>query len=62
MDNWITRFRNAKPAPGQDRVLIPGDPEREYEKERMEKGIPIVSSVVDDLKTVGERFGISWMA
>lgn len=62
MDNWITRFRNAKPAPGQDRVLIPGDPEREYEKERMEKGIPIVASVVEDLKAVGEKFGIEWMA
>ncbi|MBL0883463.1 MAG: Ldh family oxidoreductase [Chitinophagaceae bacterium] len=62
MDNWIKRFRNAKPAPGQDRVLIPGDPEREYEQERMEKGIPIVASVVDDLKAVGEKFGIPWMA
>lgn len=61
MDNWITRFRNAKPTPGQDRVLIPGDPEREYEQERMEKGIPIVASVVDDLKAVGEKFGITWM-
>jgi len=62
MDNWITRFRNAKPAPGQDRVLIPGDPEREYEQERMQNGIPIVESVVEDLKTVGEKFGITWIA
>jgi len=61
MDNWITRFRNAKPAPGLDRVLIPGDPEREYEQERMEKGIPIVASVVDDLKALGEKLGIAWM-
>jgi L-2-hydroxycarboxylate dehydrogenase (NAD+) len=58
MDNWINRFRNAKPAPGYDRVLIPGDPERVYEAERKEKGIPIVSSVVEDLTTVGNRFGI----
>lgn len=58
MDNWINRFRNAQPAPGHDRVLIPGDPEREYEAERTEKGIPIVSSVVEDLKAVGKRFGI----
>jgi L-2-hydroxycarboxylate dehydrogenase (NAD+) len=62
MDNWITRFRNAKPAPGQDRVLIPGDPEREYEQQRMETGIPIVESVVEDLKLVGEKFGITWMS
>lgn len=59
MDNWINRFRNATPAPGHEKVLIPGDPEREYETERKAKGIPIVASVVEDLKAVGERFGIS---
>jgi L-2-hydroxycarboxylate dehydrogenase (NAD+) len=59
MDNWISRFRNATPAPGHEKVLIPGDPEREYEAERKEKGIPIVAPVVVDLKAVGERFGIS---
>lgn len=58
MDNWIDRFRKAKPAPGHEKVLIPGDPERTYETDRMEKGIPIVAPVVADLKTVGERFGI----
>jgi LDH2 family malate/lactate/ureidoglycolate dehydrogenase len=26
MDNWIRRFRSAKPAEGHDRVLVPGDP------------------------------------
>lgn len=59
MDNWITRFRNATPAPGHKRVLIPGDPERAYEAERTEKGIPVVAPVVKDLEEVGKRFGIS---
>lgn len=59
MDNWINRFRNATPAPGHDRVLIPGDPEREHEAKRREKGIPIVAPVVADLKAVGERFGVA---
>ena len=59
MDNWITRFRAAKPAEGQERVLIPGDPEREMEAIRMKEGIPIVQSVVADLKEVGDRFGIT---
>ncbi|MDE3235372.1 MAG: Ldh family oxidoreductase [Bacteroidota bacterium] len=58
MDNWITRFRNAKPAEGHDRVLIPGDPEREMESVRMKEGIPIVNSVVADLQELGNRFGI----
>jgi len=58
MDNWISRFRNAKPAPGHARVLIPGDPEREMETVRRKDGIPIVGSVVAELLAVGERFGV----
>lgn len=58
MDGWITRFRNAKPANGYEKVLIPGDPEREMEAIRMKEGIPIIDVVIDDLKKVGEKFGI----
>ncbi len=58
MDNWIERFRNAKPARGYDKVLIPGDPEREMETIRMQEGIPIVESVVNDLKALAEKFSI----
>ncbi len=58
MDNWIGRFRKATPAEGHEKVLIPGDPEREMETIRMKEGIPIVSSVINDLKEVGERFGV----
>lgn len=59
MDNWITRFRQAKPAAGYEKVLIPGDPEREMEADRMKSGIPIVAPVVSDLKQLGEKFGIA---
>ena len=58
MDNWITRFRNAKPANGLNKVLIPGDPEREMEAIRMSNGIPLVDSVVAELNKVGAMFGI----
>ena len=53
MDNWIHRFRQAKPAPAYDKVLIPGDIEREMEIHRMKFGIPIHDAVVEDLKGVG---------
>src|SRR5204863_8921748 len=46
MDNWISRFRNATPAPGYEKVLIPGDPEREMEAIRKENGIPLVAGVI----------------
>lgn len=58
MDNWIGRFREATPAAGHDRVLIPGDPEREAETERMATGIPIVSPVVKDLIETAEKLRI----
>ncbi len=58
MDNWINRFRNATPAPGCDRVLIPGDPEREMEAVRMKEGIPINDTVYNDLLEIGKRFGL----
>ena len=59
MDNWITRFRNATPAPGHEKVLIPGDPEREMEGIRMAEGIPLLRSVIDDLNKTGEQFGVT---
>ncbi|MEY3821687.1 MAG: hypothetical protein RL337_1868 [Bacteroidota bacterium] len=58
MDNWITRFRNATPIDPAQKVLIPGDPEREAETTRMMEGIPVVGPVVADLQEVGARFGI----
>ena len=58
MDNWITRFRNATPIDPAQKVLIPGDPEREAETTRMMEGIPVVGPVVADLQQVGARFGI----
>lgn len=59
MDNWITRFRQATPAEGQEKVLIPGDPEREMEVVRMKNGIPVVDVVVRDLETLAEKFNLT---
>lgn len=59
MDNWITRFRSAKPVTGQERVLIPGDPEREMEAERKAQGIPVNEKVVEDLERLAGKYGIS---
>lgn len=58
MDNWIQRFRSALPVDGQEQVLIPGDPEREMEAERLERGIPLLRSVIDDLGFLAQKFGI----
>ena len=58
MDTWIQRFSSSKTIEGQKRVIIPGEPEIEFENERMKNGIPLLASVVEDLKSVGNKFGI----
>jgi len=60
MDNWITRFRTATPIDGFERVLIPGDPERETEGLRRRHGIPLHAAVVADLKALAKRFDLSF--
>jgi L-2-hydroxycarboxylate dehydrogenase (NAD+) len=58
MDNWIKTFRNAETSVGQERVLIPGDPERELTEERKKSGIPLHDAVVSDLKELGGKFNL----
>lgn len=60
MDNWITRFRESDRADANQPVVIPGDPERAYEKERSENGIPLLEPVEKDLRALGERFGVKF--
>ncbi len=60
MDKWIQRFRNAKTIPGEDKVIIPGDPEREMEVERMKNGIELFPTVIDDLKNLAEKFELKF--
>ncbi|MBO6494917.1 MAG: Ldh family oxidoreductase [Roseivirga sp.] len=60
MDNWITRFRESDRADENQPVVIPGDPERAYEKERSENGIPLLEPVEKDLRALGERFGVKF--
>lgn len=58
MDQWIERFRSAKTATGFEKVLIPGDPENDFQKERLKNGIPLLGPVVDDLRYLSERFEV----
>lgn len=60
MDNWITRFREAKTIASEEKLIIPGDPEREFESDRMKNGIPLNAKVVADLKELGKKFEIEF--
>ncbi len=58
MDNWIRAFKNAAPVDPAQRVIIPGEPETESEKERRANGIALLDIVADDLRSLGEKFGV----
>ncbi len=60
MDNWIARLRSAKTVDDEEKLIIPGDPERESEEERIKSGIPINGKVLDDLKEVATKFSIQF--
>lgn len=60
MDKWIGRFRNAATVNGQEKVLIPGDPEREMEAERRNSGIPLLAPVVKELGEIAMKFKIDF--
>lgn len=60
MDKWIETFRSALPAEGQEKVLIPGDPEREAEAVIRKNGISLVPAVVRDLEEIANALEISF--
>ncbi len=58
MDQWLTRFRNAKPMDESQPVLVPGDPEREMEKQRLQYGIPLHPDVVRELTALSKKLDV----
>ncbi len=58
MDQWICRFRTAQPINHEEKVIIPGDPEREMEKFRKVDGITLLEDVHNDLMTLSDKFEI----
>lgn len=60
MDTWLQRFRSAKPIEGEEKVIVPGDPEREMEQLRRKEGIPLLEPVAADLQQLGEKLGVQF--
>jgi L-2-hydroxycarboxylate dehydrogenase (NAD+) len=59
MDNWINRFKSSIPINENNPVLIPGEPERIIEAERLQSGIPLLAPVLKDLEDLGGKFNIN---
>ncbi|MCK5468289.1 MAG: Ldh family oxidoreductase [Cyclobacteriaceae bacterium] len=60
MDNWIKRFRSATAVDGQASVLVPGDPERIIEQERIKTGFELLKPVENDLMALAKKFEIEF--
>jgi LDH2 family malate/lactate/ureidoglycolate dehydrogenase len=58
IDDYIRVFRATKPAPGTNGPLIPGDPEREMERVRRKKGVPLILPVLEELRDMSRKTGI----
>jgi len=59
MDAMLGELRAAEPAPGHERVYVPGDLERIAEADRLERGVPVHPKVIDDLRQIGQEVGVA---
>lgn len=59
VDNWIERFKIAEPIDASNPVIIPGEPEFLATAERLKTGITLNEKVVEDLKALGVKLGIT---
>ena len=51
--------KSARPAPGFDEVLTPGEPEKRYTAKRMEQGIEVDDTTWRDIRTAAGSIGIT---
>jgi len=51
--------KSARPAPGFDEVLAPGEPEKRYTAKRLEQGIEVDDITWRDIRSAAESLGIS---
>lgn len=58
VDEYVRVFRATKPAPGTNGPLIPGDPERQSEQLRREKGVPLIPAVIEELRDISSKTGV----
>ena len=60
MDEWIETFRKAETIPGQDSVVIPGDPERISESKKRVEGIDLSPQTLLKLEALAGNLNISF--
>jgi LDH2 family malate/lactate/ureidoglycolate dehydrogenase len=58
VDGYVEQMRSSVPAPGFDRVYLPGELESKARARRSMEGIPIPSKVWEDLVTTSQDLGV----
>ncbi|MHA1687085.1 MAG: Ldh family oxidoreductase [Candidatus Heimdallarchaeaceae archaeon] len=58
VDKLIRACKLSAPRPGFDKVLIPGDPEREAEKKSLKYGILVDEDLWNELLALGKKYGV----
>jgi LDH2 family malate/lactate/ureidoglycolate dehydrogenase/quinol monooxygenase YgiN len=59
MDGMIRMVKSSKLAPGVTRMIIPGEPEIEAKRRRSVEGIPLATTVLDQLNALAQKLGSS---
>jgi len=58
VDTLIDEMKVLPTVEGVKEVLVPGEPEDKVHEDRLRLGIPLPDGTVQDLRAVGERFGV----
>jgi LDH2 family malate/lactate/ureidoglycolate dehydrogenase len=58
VDDLIRQIKSSRLAPLSERIYLPGEPEHEKRVEFLKHGIPMPSTVIEELHHLGKRFGI----
>ena len=62
MDEVLGLLKGSPPAPGKERVLVPGEIERANESAARKHGIPLPTQIVEQLAGLGEQLGVRFPA
>ena len=60
MDEFLRTLKSTPPAPGHERVMVPGQPEWEAEQDRRANGIPLHKEVIEWFKGICSELSIPY--
>ena len=58
VDDLIRQMRSSERAPGVERIFVPGEPEHENRARHLAEGIPMMTTVLEDLQALADRLGV----